>query len=149
MRPAAARLSGRPGGVRRGHGRAAAVPAGALAVLLPLLCKDLVATFMVSRALVCSKSFAAERRLGLCFGILGHSTDQRMWRKPGGPAVTPGDLAGCVSWAAYLTAKSAVQMAAAGLQDSAADHACSHLGKAVAIATILRGTGHHARRCFY
>ena len=39
-----------------------------------------------------------------------------------------------------------VQMAAAGVQDSAADHACSHLGKAVAIATILRGTGHHAQR---
>ena len=41
-----------------------------------------------------------------------------------------------------------VQMAAAGVRDSAADHACSHLGKAVAIATILRGTGHHAQRCF-
>ena len=40
------------------------------------------------------------------------------------------------------------QMAAAGVRDSAADHACSHLGKAVAIATILRGTGHHAQRCF-
>ncbi|KAK9845392.1 hypothetical protein WJX81_005412 [Elliptochloris bilobata] len=39
-----------------------------------------------------------------------------------------------------------LQMAVAGVRDSAADHACSHLGKAVAIATMLRGTTHHARR---
>ena len=35
---------------------------------------------------------------------------------------------------------------AAGVRDSAADHACSHLGKAVALATLLRGTSHHAQR---
>jgi hypothetical protein len=40
-----------------------------------------------------------------------------------------------------------VQTAAAGVRDAAADHACSHLGKAVALATLLRGTSHHAQRC--
>lgn len=39
-----------------------------------------------------------------------------------------------------------MQLAVAGVRDAAADHACSHLGKAVAIATLLRGTSFHAQR---
>lgn len=35
---------------------------------------------------------------------------------------------------------------AAGVRDQQADHAASHLGKAVGIVTVLRGTVHHARR---
>ena len=38
------------------------------------------------------------------------------------------------------------QMDAAGIRDSNVDHAVSHLGKAVGIASLLRGTTHHAAR---
>ncbi len=37
-----------------------------------------------------------------------------------------------------------LQLAAAGVKDSSADHAASHLGKAVGIATVLKGSAHHA-----
>jgi NADH dehydrogenase [ubiquinone] 1 alpha subcomplex assembly factor 6 len=37
-----------------------------------------------------------------------------------------------------------LQLAAAGVKDSSADHAASHLGKAVGIATVLKGTLHHS-----
>ena len=40
------------------------------------------------------------------------------------------------------------QLAVAGVRDAAADHACSHLSKAVAIATLLRGTSFHAQRWY-
>ena len=40
-----------------------------------------------------------------------------------------------------------LQMEAAGLASVDADHAASHLGKALGIAAVLRGTQHHAQRC--
>jgi NADH dehydrogenase [ubiquinone] 1 alpha subcomplex assembly factor 6 len=42
------------------------------------------------------------------------------------------------------------QLEAAGVKDKSADHVASHLGKAVGLSTILRGTSHHAnaRRCY-
>lgn len=44
-----------------------------------------------------------------------------------------------------------LQLEAAGIKDKNADHAASHLGKAVGLATLLRGMPHHAqaRRCYY
>lgn len=39
-----------------------------------------------------------------------------------------------------------VQAEAAGVKDSELDHASSHLGKAVGITTLLRGTVYHAQR---
>ncbi|GFR40690.1 hypothetical protein Agub_g1281 [Astrephomene gubernaculifera] len=43
-----------------------------------------------------------------------------------------------------------LQLAAAGIKHSEADHAASHLGRAVGISTLLRGTAAHAaaRRCY-
>lgn len=38
-----------------------------------------------------------------------------------------------------------LQLGAAGLASREADHAASHLGKAVGIATLLKGTAYHAR----
>jgi NADH dehydrogenase [ubiquinone] 1 alpha subcomplex assembly factor 6 len=37
-----------------------------------------------------------------------------------------------------------LQLAAAGVKDSSADHAASHLGKAIGIATVLKGSLHHS-----
>ena len=34
------------------------------------------------------------------------------------------------------------------MDDEHFDHAASHLGKAVGIANLLRGTAYHAARCF-
>lgn len=39
-----------------------------------------------------------------------------------------------------------LQLAAAGVQSRDADHAASHLGKAVGIATLLKGAAYHASR---
>lgn len=39
-----------------------------------------------------------------------------------------------------------VQAEAAGVKNSELDHASSHLGKAVGITTLLRGTVYHAQR---
>lgn len=38
------------------------------------------------------------------------------------------------------------QAEAAGIQEAELDHAASHLGKAVGISTLLRGTVYHAQR---
>jgi len=39
-----------------------------------------------------------------------------------------------------------MQLDLAGVKDSNADHAASHLGKAIGITAILRGTAHHASK---
>lgn len=39
-----------------------------------------------------------------------------------------------------------LQLASAGVQSREADHAASHLGKAVGIATLLKGTKYHGER---
>ena len=40
-----------------------------------------------------------------------------------------------------------MQGRAAGVDDALFDHAASHLGKAVGMANLLRGTAYHAARC--
>ena len=38
------------------------------------------------------------------------------------------------------------QLEAAGVTEADAQHVASHLGRAMGIATLLRGTAHHAQR---
>ena len=40
-----------------------------------------------------------------------------------------------------------MQLELAGIRDSNADHAASHLGKAIGLAIVLRGSARHAARC--
>lgn len=39
-----------------------------------------------------------------------------------------------------------MQLELAGIRNTDADHAASHLGKAIGLATVLRGTSRHAAR---
>lgn len=59
----------------------------------------------------------------------------------------PIELSGLESYAeSTATQLLLLQLGAAGIADKDADHAVSHLGKAVGITTLLRGTAYHASR---
>ena len=63
---------------------------------------------------------------------------QRCWRAPAGCT------RGCRQRA---EAARALQCKASGAGGSETDHAASHMGKAVGMVALLRGTAHHAQRC--
>uniref|UniRef100_A0A061S9Y5 15-cis-phytoene synthase n=1 Tax=Tetraselmis sp. GSL018 TaxID=582737 RepID=A0A061S9Y5_9CHLO len=64
---------------------------------------------------------------------------------------SPSNIADVEAYAeGTLSALNYLQLQGAGITSQAADHAASHLGKACGLATLLRGTPHHAgnRRCY-